>query len=114
MFKNNLFNNEILSRIADRLLKKISKLNKLITLYQIIITWTNVECERSFSKQKRTKTRLKASMEEEILPSLIQLSINSHQNKNMEFFIHSYIHAWGSQKIRYFFNLQTLVNPGDL
>jgi len=94
---------ELLSDYSE----KFPNLMKLITMYQIV-PWTSVECESCFSEQSRTKTRLRASMEDEMLASLLQLRMNQKTNDNPELFIHSSIHRWNAKKKRYFFNPETL------
>jgi len=78
-------------------------LMNLITIYQIL-PLTNVECERTFSEQNRTKTKLRSIIEKELLSALLQISMNSREkNPNL---IKGSIIRWKEKRSRYFFNNQ--------
>jgi len=82
---------------------------KLITIYKIL-PLTTVECERTFSEQSRTKTKLRSSMEEELLESLLLLSMNCKSNENDEIkeLTNGTIFRWKSKRERYFFDSRAI------
>jgi len=64
-----------------------------------VLPLSTVECERTFSEQSRTKTKLRSSMGNELLGALLQLSINQAKSEN---FIKRCIIRWKEEKQRYF------------
>ena len=78
---------------------------KLITLYKIL-PLTNNECERTFSEYTRTKTRLRSTLEKDLLQSLLQLSLNRRNNISDYEFTKGAIKRWKDAKKRLFFDCQ--------
>lgn len=77
---------------------------KLITMYRIL-PLTNVESERTFSKQNRIKTKIRSSMEDDLLAALLKFNITfDYMQKENQDFIKRSIQRWSVEKERYFFD----------
>ena len=106
-FKDNVTKEDDITTLYRELLLNYENLFpnllKLITIYQIL-PLSNVECERTFSEYNRTKTRLRSLMEEDLVSSLLQLSMNCKDSNDHQILIRSAIQRWRTQRSRLFFN----------
>jgi hypothetical protein len=71
-----------------------------MSIYRVL-PLTSVECERTFSFQNRIKTKFRASKSDEVLSSLLMLSINRPQIEKEDLLRESII-RWKNNKDRLF------------
>ena len=66
----------MLSSIFTRMQSSLRRLQKFIQSLQLLITlsFTQVQCERSFSKLKMIKTRLRSSLGQDLFESYMLMS----------------------------------------
>ena len=77
---------------------------KLMAIYKVL-PLSNVECERTFSRQNRIKTKLRSLIEDQLLSSLLKLGVSlEYTSKENNEFIGRCIMRWKKEKKRYFFN----------
>ncbi|XP_022160557.1 uncharacterized protein LOC111026735 [Myzus persicae] len=100
--KPNEYKNSTCSKCMPCVMKLFYKYNfhtaaftNLFLAYKFILTLscTQVHCERSFSKLKIIKTRLRSSISQELLEPLLLISIESDKVSDLEEIISCYAHS---------------------
>lgn len=78
--------------------------NKLICMYRVL-PLTNVENERTFSKQNRIKTKYRASIDQELLTALLKVNATlTNTQKDNNKYIGTVIQRWREEKERRYYN----------